>query len=265
MNMLLLIATVTFFFLSRGTPSALDTIFLNQNITDGETKVSRHEKFELGFFSPGSSKNRYLGIWFKNTSPRTPVWVANRKFPLVNALGMVKLDSHGILSLVNDGGTVIWSSDASASSTNVSPKARLMDTGNLVIEVKNSVIWQSFDYPGDTYIPGMKLGKDLVTGREMYLTSWKSSDDPALGEYTIRLLMVKDKYPQIYIRKGSVIETRIGPYDGIEFAGHPNSRHDSNHMYNTGMVFNEKEIYYTRSSNSSTFLLSRSVMSLSGK
>ncbi|KAM0042678.1 putative protein kinase RLK-Pelle-DLSV family [Helianthus debilis subsp. tardiflorus] len=183
----ILLPSITFFFLMlRSSGSSLETITVHQNLLDGETVVSRNAKFELGFFSPGSSKYRYLGIWFKHTSPHTVAWVANRKAPLTDSSGMVKLDSQGILSLVNSGGTTIWSSNSSTSGTTVNPIAQLLDTGNLVIKnenktEKNIFIWQSFDYPGDTYLPGMKGGTNFITGREMGLTSWTSADDPSPG------------------------------------------------------------------------------------
>ncbi|KAJ9553437.1 hypothetical protein OSB04_017482 [Centaurea solstitialis] len=253
------ILSIPFFFLIvvRSSSSVVDTISVFQNITDGETIVSENEKFELGFFSPGSSKNRYLGIWFKRTSPHTAVWVANRETPLINTLGILKLDSHGILSLFNGGGVVIWSSNSSASGTTVNLTAQLLDTGNLVIKDGNreNLVWQSFDYPGDTFIPGMKLGKNLITGREMYLTSWRSADDPSPGEYTIKYVMVKGKYPQIYIRKSSVIETRMGPYNGLEFAGQPNYTPNPIYVYKEYMVLNEKEMYLMYTFNSTTLLL----------
>ncbi|KAJ0764170.1 putative protein kinase RLK-Pelle-DLSV family [Helianthus annuus] len=183
----ILLPSITFFFLMlRSSGSSLEAITVHQNLLDGETVVSRNAKFELGFFSPGSSKYRYLGIWFKNTSPHTVAWVANRETPLTDSSGMLKLDSQGILSLVNSSGTTIWSSNSTTSGTNANPVAHLLDTGNLVIKSenetnKNILIWQSFDYPGDTYLPGMKGGKNFITGREMGLTSWTSADDPSPG------------------------------------------------------------------------------------
>lgn len=36
------------------------------------------EPLSLALFSPGSTKNRYLGIWYKKISIKTVVWVANR-------------------------------------------------------------------------------------------------------------------------------------------------------------------------------------------
>ncbi|MCD7462303.1 hypothetical protein HAX54_048211 [Datura stramonium] len=60
----------------------VDTITTTQFIKDGETIVSSDGTFELGFFSPGNtSTNRYVGIWYKQISVITPVWVANRLAP----------------------------------------------------------------------------------------------------------------------------------------------------------------------------------------
>lgn len=48
-------------------------------------------------------------------------------------------------------------------------------------------MWQSFDYPCDNFLPGMKLGRNFDTGFEIYISSWKSIDDPAQGEYSLRI------------------------------------------------------------------------------
>ncbi|KAJ6966567.1 hypothetical protein NC652_004199 [Populus alba x Populus x berolinensis] len=40
---------------------------------------------------------------------------------------------------------------------------------------------------GDTLLPGMKWGRNMVTGLDRYLSSWKSSNDPAQGEFTFRI------------------------------------------------------------------------------
>ncbi|KAI3685680.1 hypothetical protein L6452_34936 [Arctium lappa] len=181
-----------------------DSIVVYQNITDGETIVSENQIFEMGFFSPGSSRNRYLGIWFKNTSPHTVVWVANRETPLFDTLGIFKLDNKGILSLVNGG------------------------------------------------------------GKETYLTSWRRSDDPSPGEYTVRFLMVQVKYQQVYIRKSSMIETRIGPYEGIAFAGEPNFKPNPVFSFKLEMVVNLREMYFVYTSNSNEFQI-RQIATPEGK
>ncbi|KAF5777995.1 putative non-specific serine/threonine protein kinase [Helianthus annuus] len=72
--------------------SAVDTISANQEIKDGKaTLVSKGEMFELGFFSPGKSKNRYLGIWYKKISYGTVVWVANRETAIADTSGLSNL------------------------------------------------------------------------------------------------------------------------------------------------------------------------------
>ena len=42
---------------------SVDTMTVNLIIRDGDTITSPGGSFELGFFSPDNSKNRYLGIW----------------------------------------------------------------------------------------------------------------------------------------------------------------------------------------------------------
>ncbi|KAL8216517.1 hypothetical protein R6Q57_023354 [Mikania cordata] len=92
---------------------ATDTLSPSQFIRDGDTMVSSGEMFELGFFSPANSKNRYLGIWYKKVSNGTVVWVANRDAPLNSTSGVFEISSNGILQLVyvgNNFNTTIWSS-----------------------------------------------------------------------------------------------------------------------------------------------------------
>ncbi|KAJ9553820.1 hypothetical protein OSB04_017865 [Centaurea solstitialis] len=252
---MILLPLVTFFFLMLvRSSSSVDTISISQNITDGVTIVSANEIYEFGFFSTMVSKTRYLGVWFRNTTNHIVIWVANRETPITDTSGMVTLDSHGILSLVDGGSKLIWRSSNSSSNTSIvnKPVVQLLDTGNLVIKDGNAVgdetfIWQSFDYPGDILISGMKMGKNLVTGREMYLTSWKSEDDPTPGEYSVRYSIAKGEYPQVYMKRSSDIVTRFGPYNGISFAIQPPAEVE--------MVSNERETYFVYNFNSTGSLL----------
>ncbi|KAJ0684591.1 putative non-specific serine/threonine protein kinase [Helianthus annuus] len=76
---------------------------------------------------------------------------------------------------------MVWSSNTTTSGT---ATAKLWDNGNLVVvDQQERIIWQSFDYPTDTLLPGMRLGRDY-RGKEWYLTPWKNSQDPAPGELT---------------------------------------------------------------------------------
>ncbi|EEF33510.1 S-locus-specific glycoprotein S6 precursor, putative [Ricinus communis] len=219
-----------------------DSISVNQTIKDGQTIVSASGRFELGFFSPSDSTSRYVGIWypFSNT---TIVWLANREMPLNDSSGVLQLTSKGILVLHNSSNTTFWLTNISTEAK--SPVAQLLDSGNLVVREaddtnEDNYLWQSFDYLTDTFLPGLKFGKNLVTGHERTLVSWKSKNDPSIGDATIRL--DPDGYPQIYIRVSEVIIFRSGPWNGLRFSGMPNLK--PNPIYTYEFVYNDKEIYY---------------------
>ncbi|KAI7981984.1 G-type lectin S-receptor-like serine/threonine-protein kinase, partial [Camellia lanceoleosa] len=222
--------------------NTVDTITKTHSITGSNTIVSSGGSFEMGFFSPGSSRNQYLGIWYKNISPRTVVWVANREIPLLDTSSVLTIINPGILALVNGTGSVIWYPNTTGSTRD--PVARLMETGNLVVQDANDksghFLWQSFDYPCDTLLPGMNLGKNFVTGLERHLSSWKSSDDPAPGEFTYRC--DPQGYPQNILNSGSAEVFRTGPWNGIGFSGRPSLK--SNSIYAFELVYTKEEVYY---------------------
>ncbi|KAL5548124.1 hypothetical protein UlMin_003355 [Ulmus minor] len=92
------------------------------------------------------------------------------------------------LVLLNKSKGIVWSSNLSSQSAPKNLFAQLLESGNLVRREydnmsSNLYLWQSFDYPTDTLLVGMKLGWDLNTGFERYSTSWKSADDPSTGDY----------------------------------------------------------------------------------
>ncbi|KAI3675501.1 hypothetical protein L1987_85091 [Smallanthus sonchifolius] len=192
----------------------LNTISDTQFLTDGDTLVSPNRNFELGFFKPGSSKNRYLGIWYKKGSVRTVVWVANRENPLVGpASNMLKMTHTGVLTLFNNITHMVWSSNITTSRNTT---VKLLDNGNLVVINGNleNVLWQSFDYPTDTLIPGMRFGRDYLTGKEWYLTSWTRIANPARGEFSWRV--DSRSYPQNVLQQGGLIKYRA-PWISILF------------------------------------------------
>ncbi|KAL2242402.1 UNVERIFIED_CONTAM: G-type lectin S-receptor-like serine/threonine-protein kinase [Sesamum indicum] len=242
---------------------ATDSIEAGKSIRDGETIVSSGGKFELGFFSPGNSRNRYVGMWFKNITVTTVVWVANRDLPLTDNLGVLKLIQPGILVLLNVTNGTVWSSNASRAVEN--PVAQLLESGNLVVRDGNdhdgqeNLLWQSFDHPTDTYLPGMSLGWNFVTGKETYLSSWKSNDDPGTGEFSFHL--DPTGYPQLLIRKGSAVQSRIGPWNGIRFPGPPNPKEDP--TYSLTFMMDDEKVYYRSDSVDGSFV-SRYTINQSG-
>lgn len=85
----------------------------------------------------------------------------------------------------------------------------------------------------------MKFGRNYLTGVETHLTSWKSNDDPSLGDFSTQL--DPTGYPQILLKKGTEIQSRVGPWTGFGFSGGPNETGDA--TYRTFFVMNDKEVY----------------------
>nr|XP_043620054.1 G-type lectin S-receptor-like serine/threonine-protein kinase At4g27290 [Erigeron canadensis] len=204
-----------------------------------ENQVEEHAK---------DRKYRYLGIWYNKISVCTPIWVANRETPIADKTGMLILSHEGNLIILADGGnTKIWSSNSTSLLAINNPVARIMDIGNLVLldyssanNNQNYPIWQSFDYMGDKFIAGMRLGKDLITGLEWSMTSWKSPDDPSPGQYVY--WVDTNGYPQTFGRKGKDLRWRIGPWNGLGNSGLPSDT--PNPFYTMDFVVNQEKIYY---------------------
>ncbi|QHO32412.1 hypothetical protein S245_027972 [Arachis hypogaea] len=172
------------------------------------------------------------------------------------------MDNTGNLILKNNG-SVVWSTASQREPRN--PVAQLMDSGNLVIwngggAESDDILWQSFDYPTDTYLPGMKIGRDLRNGSDWRLTSWKSVDDPSPGNFSWGLAL--SDYPEFAIMNGTKKLSRIGPWNGMYFSGLPNVSVDPVIEFN--YVANQNEIYYTSSSKNDS-IISRVVINQTSK
>ncbi|KAK9152117.1 hypothetical protein Syun_010426 [Stephania yunnanensis] len=184
---------------SISTSSTSDTMFAGQLLTANKTLVSKERKFELGFFTPGNSKNYYIGIWFRQVfavqKKKTIVWVANRNKPITindSSSSELKLIENGQLVLMITRTQIpIWSTDSTPSRTmnDSSVKAVLRDDGNLVIlsSTNGNVLWESFDHPTHVHLPGARLGYNGLTKKAMKVTSWRNTEDPSDGIYSIEL------------------------------------------------------------------------------
>nr|XP_009777836.1 PREDICTED: G-type lectin S-receptor-like serine/threonine-protein kinase At4g27290 isoform X1 [Nicotiana sylvestris] len=246
--------------------STTDVITTDQFIIDGQTVVSTGETFEMGFFSPNGSSKRYIGIWYKQILPvQTVVWVANREKPLTNKSSVVlKVTKPGILALLNGKNEIIWSTNTSRSVQH--PVAVLLDSGNLVVKDANdgnpeNFLWQSFNFPTDTHLPGMKLGKNLKTDHEAYLSAWKTDNDPTPGEFTRHI--DPTGYPQALTKRGTSVSVRAGPWNGLRFSGIPKQLLTQSSIFTFQFIFNIEEVYYIFSIINSS-VLSRLVLTSNG-
>ncbi|XP_021287429.1 G-type lectin S-receptor-like serine/threonine-protein kinase At4g27290 [Herrania umbratica] len=241
---------------------SVDSINTTHSIRDGDTLVSAGGIFELGFFSPGSSSKRYLGIWYQNSVTTVP-WVANREVPLNDTSSVLRVTDQGILVLLDSNGSTVWSSNASRPVR--IPVVQLLDSGNLIVKDDGdgnpeNFIWQSFDYPGNTFIARMKIGRDFRTGLDRFLSSWKSPDDPSAGKFTYRFEL--GGFPEVVVREGSTVRFRSGPYNGERMSGMLEMK--ENPMYTYDFVFNEEELYLTFTPRNSSILLRGVLSSQSG-
>ncbi|XP_048334352.2 G-type lectin S-receptor-like serine/threonine-protein kinase At4g27290 isoform X2 [Ziziphus jujuba] len=237
--------TVIFLILFFTDSLALDSIRQHQSLSDGRTLVSSEGRFELGFFSPDTSENRYLGIWYKNIPLRTVVWVANRCNPINDSSGVLTINSTGDLVLLGQNKSLVWWS-SSLKRAQI-PFVQILDSGNLVLRDEKdgnaeNYVWQSFDFPCDTLLPSMKLGWDLRTGLKRSLSAWRSPDDPCPEDFTYRIEPQPGTYPEGYIRRGTGKFYRTGPWNGLRFSGSPELR--PNPLYEFHFVDTDDEVYY---------------------
>uniref|UniRef100_A0ACD5UAV5 Uncharacterized protein n=1 Tax=Avena sativa TaxID=4498 RepID=A0ACD5UAV5_AVESA len=175
--------------------AATDTITSRQALVGNDRIISRNGKFALGFFQTGSKSphntlNSYLGIWYNNVPKLTPVWVANGHSPVTDTTTPeLIVSSDGNLVILNRVTTsIIWSTQTNTTSNNNT--ATLLNSGNLILQNSSNssnVLWQSFDYPTDTFLPGIKLGWNKVTGLNRSLVSRKNLIDLAPGIYSEEL------------------------------------------------------------------------------
>ncbi|KAI3502236.1 hypothetical protein L1887_30268 [Cichorium endivia] len=246
--------------------SGADTISANRSLSGNHTIISEGEQFELGFFKTGNSSKYYIGIWYKKvlSNPPTIVWVANREAPISDRFRSELKILNGNLVLLNESKFQIWSTNVTSTTTTLgSAIAVILDDGNLVLrDGSNSVepVWQSFDHPAHTWLPGAKLAYDNRNRKAQLLTSWRSKEDPALGLFSLEFLPSSKEYVSKW--NGSQQYWTSGAWNGKIFDLVPEMR--LNYIYNFSYDTNENESYFTYSVyNPST--ISRFVMDVSGQ
>ncbi|OWM77613.1 G-type lectin S-receptor-like serine/threonine-protein kinase At1g11410 isoform X2 [Punica granatum] len=249
--------------LHRSHCKTLKSISPSLPLHDGDVLLSENEVFALGFFSPGNSTRRFIGTWYNKVSEQTVFWVANRDRSINDTSGVLSINSHGdlLLHCCNNGSSAIWATNISTTISDNATIAQLQDTGNffLLQKLGNRVLWQSFDHLTDTLLPFMKLGLDRRTGMDRVLTSWRSKDDPGLGNFTFRIDLMG--YPQLFLYKNGAPHWRGGPWTGLRWSGVPMVT--NKYIFNISFVNDQEEVslsYRMRN----TSIISRLVTNTSG-
>ncbi|XP_045814393.1 putative G-type lectin S-receptor-like serine/threonine-protein kinase At1g61610 [Trifolium pratense] len=220
--------------------SVNDTITSSKSLKDQETITSNNTNFKLGFFSPKNSTNRYLGIWYINETNN--IWIANRDQPLKDSSGIVTIDKHGNLVILNNqNGTIIWTTNISNTSTNST--AQLNDLGNLILRDNNSgiTIWDSFSHPADAAVPTMRISTNKITGKKIAFVARKSDNDPSSGPFSASIERLGT--PEVFIWHDTNIHWRTGPWNGRVFLGSP--RMLTEYLSGWRLVPDDDETYLT--------------------
>ncbi|KDP21143.1 hypothetical protein JCGZ_21614 [Jatropha curcas] len=145
-------------------------IILSNEKTNAEYGIG----FACGFYSQQNEAHAdswYLAIGLAEWMDSFPdeqvwyfkdiLWLANRN-RAVSEHATLQFLSDGNLVLRDGDGSLVWSTGTANKSV---VGMKMMKTGNLVLyDTNNKSIWQSFDHPTDTLLPGQKLmrGQKLV-------------------------------------------------------------------------------------------------------
>jgi hypothetical protein len=109
------------------------------------------------------------------------------------------------------------------------------------------ILWQSFDHPTDTLLPGMKLGINLKTGQKWMLTSWLTDKIPAPGGFSLEWELMENGTGQLVMkhRGNKYWVSGVGSNSDFENVGTMTSDWL---YYNFSYVSNENESYFNYSS-----------------
>ncbi|CDP01278.1 unnamed protein product [Coffea canephora] len=152
-----------------------DILTTGSSLSSKDVLISKpHGNFTAGFFSVG--ENAYcFSIWFTELYDHgnyTIVWMANRDRPVNGKNSRLSLLKSGSLVLTDAGQYTVWTS---STQSNSSLQLQLHDNGNLVLSnIEGGNLWQSFNSPTNTLLPGQSLTQNSVLVSSRSLTNYSS-------------------------------------------------------------------------------------------
>ncbi|EAZ30733.1 G-type lectin S-receptor-like serine/threonine-protein kinase At2g19130 [Oryza sativa Japonica Group] len=233
--------------------AAMDTMTPAQALFGNGKLISSNGKFALGFFQTGSKSshntlNWYLGIWYNKIPKLTPVWVANGDNPVTdpNNSELTISGDGGLVILDRSNRSIVWSTRINITTNDT--VAMLLNSGNLVLQNflnSSDALWQSFDYPTHTFLPGAKLGWSKISGLNSRLVSRKNSIDLAPGKYSVELDPSGANQYIFTLLNSSTPYLTSGVWNGQYFPSIPEMA--GPFIVNFTFVDNDQEKYFTYS------------------
>ncbi|KAG5597369.1 hypothetical protein H5410_038601 [Solanum commersonii] len=141
------------------------------------------------------------------------VWSANRNHP-VKFNATLQLGHDGNLVLTDSDGTLVWSTDTIGKSVS---GLNLTEMGNLVLfDKRKRTIWQSFDHPTDSLLPG----QNLVSGQKLIASVSATNRSQGLFSLTVlysRWTAYTDTDPHQYYYTSYYGDSPYYSFDGQTF------------------------------------------------
>ncbi|KAF2291241.1 hypothetical protein GH714_020829 [Hevea brasiliensis] len=146
--------------------------------------------FAFGFYPQGDGFA--IGIWLPRIQQATVIWTANRDDPPLSRNATLILNTEGKLILQQQGSEPKFIANIPKPASSAS----MLNSGNFVLyDSESKIIWQTFDAPTDTILPGQHLAA------EEQLVSSISNKIHKSGRFALRmrrngnLVMLALEYP----------------------------------------------------------------------
>ena len=226
------------FFSSLWTPHAQqipDTLKPGDMLTSLSRLVSSEGRFTLTFTWSSLFERNCTFLVISSTSgpSKTYLWISGANDS--NVLGLE--NKAGALIIMGQAGNLMTLYSSTQPTNNT--VATLLDSGNFIFQEVYSngstkrVLWQSFDNPGNTLVPGMKLGINHKTGQTWSLRSWLTRDLPIPGPFSLEW-----EESQLVIRRREVVYWKSGVLRENQFE---NISPNLTSMYHFNIVSNDDE------------------------
>ncbi|KAJ0099484.1 hypothetical protein Patl1_20553 [Pistacia atlantica] len=171
------------------------------SVVENDFWFSSNSDFALGFFNCSDQPNQFsVGVRYNSklipAAEQTVVWIAGGDATVGNQ-SYFQLSPNGELVLFDSSkGVTVWTTKTSQLSV---ASAVLQDDGNFVLlNERKDVVWQSFDTPSDTLLPGQKLS--------IFSTLRPSTIDPLSSSYSLYM----NSLGQLLLRWDSIAYWKSG-------------------------------------------------------